>query len=261
MTYLYYYFFNIATKFIIIIPIFFIYNIINKDKNTGSLKLILTQSISRRKYYMGKWISGVIHVIFVFLFPPVIISTILGTANGFVSMKYPVIYLRDSMTSFKTIPNYFDAIKAQAGYYPQFWFTETFNYYAPSHKVITHPGHFFPNHRMEIIPFYKYLLMVILLTVLFTAFAVALVQLISAIIDKEIISFVVATLVFVIGTITNSPFKQDKNLNLSPFTMEHASRIVIGTYNVTALGSILILLASTILLLIIGCRYFKKKAI
>lgn len=77
---------------------------------------------------------------------------------------------------------------------------------------------------MELIPFYKYLLMVILLTVLF--------------------------IVFAIGTLISSSFKYEKNLNLGSFTLEHAPRIVTGIYNVTAPGSILILSASTILLLI-----------
>ena len=261
VTYLYNYFFNIIPKLIVIISIIFIYNIINKDKNKGSLKLVLTQSIDRRKYYMSKWISGIIHLIFIIFFPAIIISTILGLTQGFVPLDYPTIYLRDSMTSFKPIPNYFDAIKQKAGYYPRFWFEKTFSYYAPSHKTISNPGHFYPSEKMEIVPFYQYLLMVIFLTILFIGFTVSLIQLISAIIDKEIISFIASTVVFIVGTLISSPFKYDKHLNLSPFTMEHASRIVIGTYNVTALVSTIILISSTILLLIIGCKYFKKKEI
>lgn len=256
ITYLYYYFFNIVTKFIVIIPISFIYNAINREKNTGSLKLILTQSISRKKYYISKWISGVVHIIFVIIFPPILMSIILGIINGFVSLKYPTIYLRDSLTTLKNIPNYFERFDRQYGWKPQLCYS--FNYYA---ETMTGPEFRGAHDRMEVIPFYKYLLMVILLTILFIAFAVALVQLISAIINKEIISFAVAALSFALGILISSPYKYDENLNLSPFTMENASRIVTGTYNVTAFGSILILSASTILLLIIGCMYFKKKAI
>ena len=256
VTYLYNYFFNIVPLFILIIPILFIYNNINKEKNTGSLKLVLTQSISRWRYYIAKWISGVLHALFTLLLAPIVISTVLGVQNGFVSMKYPTLYLKNTMSSFSTIPNYFDAIKMQYDY-PQL--NPTFSYFAPSHRIFTDV--IFPHERVDIIPFYQYLLMVLLLTILFVAFAVALVQLISAIINKEIISFVGATGIFAVGTFLSSPFKQGKNLNLSPFTMEHGSRIVIGTYNISALGSVLILLGSTLLLLVIGCRYFKKKEI
>ncbi|WP_353093576.1 ABC transporter permease subunit [Tissierella praeacuta] len=93
ITYLYEYFFNILPKFIIIIPILFIYNIINKEKNIGSLKLVLTQSISRCKYYISKWLSGVIHIIFILFFPSVVISILLGLKKGFVPLNYPTFYL------------------------------------------------------------------------------------------------------------------------------------------------------------------------
>ena len=257
ITYLYDYFFNIVPKFIVIISIIFIYNTINKEKNRGSLKLVLTQSISRRKYYISKWTSGVIYVIFIFVFPAIIISLILGLLNGFAPIDYSTIYLKNSMKSFKSIPNYFDSVKSTWGNYPRL--ARTFSYFSPSYKVMANQA--YPHERMEIIPFYKYLLIVLLLTILFIGFAVALIQLISAIINHEIISFVAATGVFIIGTLISAPFKYEKHLNLSPFTMENASRIVIGTYNITALTSILILLSSTILLLIVGGIYFRKKEI
>ena len=257
-TYLYNYFFGIVPKFIVIISIIFIYNTINKEKNRGSLKLVFTQSVSRWEYYISKWISGLIYIIFILLFPTIIISLLLGMKNGFISMKYPTLYIKDTMTSLKPIPNYFDIIKAKMGSYP--WFNKTaLGYYAPSHKTFVDVVA--EHNKTELIPFYKYLLMVLLLTILFIGFAVALIQLISAIINHEIISFVVAIGVFIIGTLISSPFKYEKHLNLSPFTMENASRIIIGTYNVTALTSILILLGFTILLLIIGVIYFNKKEI
>lgn len=258
ITYLYDYFFNIVPKLILVISIILIYNIINKEKNMGSLKLIITQSTSRWKYYLNKWITGVIHVLFVIIIPALTISSILGLINGFKSMKYPSFYLKGSMTRFKPIPNYLDTLKIELGYYPKLQ-PYTFSNYAPANRRLTSYGD--SHSRMDIISFYKYLLMVILLTVLFIAFAVALTQLISALINKELISFALVSSIFVVGTLVSSPFKYENHLNLSPFTMENASRIVIGTYNVTALTSIIVLLFSTVLLLIVGCKYFKKKEI
>lgn len=179
-----------------------IYNAINREKNTGSLKLILTQSISRKKYYISKWISGVIRILFVIIFPPILMSIILGITNGFVSMEYPTIYLRDSLTTLKTIPNYFERSSRQYGWAPQFCYS--FSYYA---ETMSGPEFHGAHERMEIIPFYKYLLMVILLTALFIAFAVALVQLISAIINKEIISFAGSALIFALGILISSPWE------------------------------------------------------
>ena len=259
ITYIYEYFFKIIPKFIILIPILFIYNSINKDKNTGSLKLVITQSISRWKYYISKWISGVIHVLFVIFTPGILISTILGFTNGFVSMKYPAIYFKGIMGSFIPAPNYFDTLKKEIGIGNLRLSFHNFNYVAPIHK---HDAVWVYEHKnMEVIEFYKYLFMVLLLTILFVGFCVALVQLISAIVNKEIISFVVSIGIFAVGILVSSPFKYDKNLNLSPFTMENASRIIIGTYNITGLVSVIVLFVTTAILLILGCRYFRRKEI
>ena len=259
ITYTYNYFFDILPQFIIIITILLAYNNINKDKNLGSLKLLFTQSVHRKDYYIGKWISGVIQLVFIFLLPPIIINILLWSTKNIVSMKYPVLHLKDTIASFKSIPNYLEAIKVQSGYIPTFGDNTTFSRYAPGHELFIDVA--FPHRRMEFISFYKYLLMVLLLTILFIAFAVGLTQLISAIINKEIISFVAISAIFATGILISSPFKYGEHLNLSPFTMEHASRIVIGTYNVTALTSIIILSLSTLLLLTIGVRYFNRKEI
>ena len=259
ITYTYNYFFDILPLFIIIITILLAYNNINKDKNNGSLKLLFTQSINRWNYYISKWISNVVQLLFIFLLPPMITNIVLKLTNHFVPMNYPVLYLKDTMISFKSIPNYFDTVKSQIGFVKTFRLRTTISKYAPGHELVIDVV--FPHRRMEFISFYKYLLMVLLLTILFIAFAVALTQLISAIINKEIKSFVAASAVFILGTLISSPFKYGEHLNLSPFTMEHASRIVIGTYNVTALTSILILSLSTLLLLIVGVKYFNRKEI
>ena len=257
--YTYDYFFKILPKFIVVIGILLAYNSINKEKKTGSLKLIMTQSMSRWKYYIGKWISGVGHVLSVLLIPVIVISTILGFENGFMTITYPTMYLKGTMTSLKPIPNYFDNMQTLiADRHMRFLFSN-FSYVAPSSK--SDIGWYNMHKNTELISFYKYLLMVILLTILFIGFCVALIQLISAMIDKEIISLAVTSFIFVIGILISSPFKYEKHLNLSPFTMENASRIIIGSYNVTGLVSALILLGSTIVLLGIGCRYFKKKEI
>ena len=256
ITYLYDYFFNIVPKLIVVISVVLIYNTINREKNNGSLKLIITQSINRRKYYIGKWFSGIIHILFIVISPAIIISSLLGYFYGFAPLNYPTFYIKGTMTSFKPIPNYLDAIKMKFGTYPKlkYW---TFSYYAPASTNFPTTTH----RKMEVIPFYKYLLIVLLLTILFIAFAVALAQLVSAIVNKELISFAFTSIIFTVGTLISIPFKYEKNMNLSPFTMENASRIITGTYNATALTSVIVLSISSILLILIGITYFKKKEI
>lgn len=164
------------------------------------------------------------------------------------------------MSGFKTIPNYMDAVKMKKGNFEKFGgYNATYSYMAPKSSYDVNIVD--PHEKMEIIPFYKYLLMAVLLSILFITFVVALTQLISAIVNKEIISITTISIIFGIGILISSPFKYDKHLNLSPFTMEHASRILIGTYNVTALASTIILFVSTTILLIAGVVYFKRKEI
>ncbi len=113
----------------------------------------------------------------------------------------------------------------------------------------------------EIIPFYNFLLLSILFTMLFVMFSVALGELISALIPNEIISFALVSLVFVIGYKLGQPYIHGRHYNLSPFTMNNPATIINGSCNVTSLTSILILSLSTLVLLTIGILYFKKKNI
>ena len=70
----YKYVFDILPLFLIISTILLMYNSINKEVNNESAKLILTQSIPRWEYYISKYISALIHVLFIVYTPFVFVN-------------------------------------------------------------------------------------------------------------------------------------------------------------------------------------------
>ncbi len=111
VTAIYGYFFKVIPSMLFLIVILFVYNSINKEKRTGSLKLILTQSINRSRFYLSKWISSIVHIVAIFLIPSILISTIVGFYGGFVTLKYPTFYLSNAFSRLTPIPNYFDFVE------------------------------------------------------------------------------------------------------------------------------------------------------
>lgn len=242
VTSIYKYFFNTIPLTLSIVIILLTYNSINKEKRIGSLKLILTQAIDRSKYYISKWISSVIHLIIIVLIPPFVVSIASGISNGFITLKYPTFYLTNILTRLAPIPNYFDIV-AGKNRVPEL-LPRVFGHIAPAYTIEVEPGP-----EIDMIPFYLYLLTAIFLLILFIMFMVAFVQLISALIDNELISlFTVSALVGLI-TYISWPFTKERTYNLSPFTFFRISRIIEGTHNVTVLTSSIILILSTAILI------------
>lgn len=250
ISFLYNYIIDILPMLLIIFTIILMYNSINRDVSEESAKLILTQGIQRWKYYLSKYISGVLHIISTISISLISISIFLGIKYEFISLKYPVFYFARGIKSLTPRPNYV--------------------------KDLIYPNSFISISRIpmqivgdyetillgdKIIPFYRFLALSILLGILFVLFAAALIQLISAIIDNKIISFTTTTLVFLVGYKLSEPFIYERHYNLSPFTMNNGAAIVNGSFNVTTLTSFLILSCSTIILLLGGIIYFKRKEI
>ena len=69
------------------------------------------------------------------IIPAIIISLILGLVNGFEDFDYPILYLKNTMTTFKTIPNYLDSVKEEIGFYPTIKWDSSFLHYAPAGKI------------------------------------------------------------------------------------------------------------------------------
>ncbi len=241
------------------ITLVFTYNSINKEKGMGSLKLLLTQDKRRYTYYLAKWISNVASVSLVVLLPWILVTSFLWLTYGAQPMDYPALGLKSGMERLMPISNLVE--KSHRDYEGDFMSGEVL---APMpakdlseidvYKADIHP-------RISWLPFYQYMLTTMILTLLYIGFIVALVLLISALINHQVLSLVVAALFCVIGTALSWPYTQGTHLNISPFGMNNGFRIVNGSYNTTSLMAILVLTVATVMLLVCGTVYFKKKAI
>jgi ABC-type transport system involved in multi-copper enzyme maturation permease subunit len=237
ITYLVYYFHDIFPYLILIGIALLWYSSVNKERSTGSLKLVLTQSVSRKKYYFGKWLGGVLGISSIFLIPPFLISLVVGLLNGFSSWIYPLFMHESTWTSFKPLKD----IHSQSG-------EKMFDMLASLLKT-------------EIVPFYLYLLSMVVVAVLFIGFLVALTQFISALINNERLSLLVVGLVYGL-TLGLSKLSISKlELNLVPTGLYNVCKTVGGNQYVTALGGSVILIVSTILILGLSIKYFDKKHI
>ena len=250
ISFLYNYLIDILPILLIIFPILLIYNSINKEINNESIKLSLTQGLPRWKYYMAKYISGVLHILLLVYIPLIFVSVIIGFKYGFVSLKYPVSYYP---LGFKSL-------------IPRHNFVEGLNYPNIYIGISRLPRQSIRGVETillgdEIIPFYKFILLSILFTILFVLFVVALVELISSLINNEQMGFIITALIFSLGYKLSQPYIHERHYNLSPFTMNNSAAIINGSCNVTALTSFIILSLSTIILLSTGIIYFKKKDI
>lgn|GEM_PF-815438 len=250
VSFLYRYLIDMLPLLLIVFPILLTHNSINKEVNSGSARLVLTQGISRWKYYISKYISGVIHILFLAYIPLMFISVMIGFKYGFVSFKYPVFYYPLGFKGLTPRYNYVEGLKNP---YEYIGISRLPQQSIKEFETILLGD--------EIIPFYNFLILNILFTLLFVLFAVALSELVSALINNEIISFGLVLAIFISGYKLSEPYTHERNYNISPFTMNNSATIINGSCNVTALTSFLILSLFTILLLTIGMLYFKKKNI
>jgi ABC-type transport system involved in multi-copper enzyme maturation permease subunit len=241
---------------IIIIGILTNYDNINKEVNEGSTKLILTQSTSRWKYYLSKYFSGVIIVLFIIIVPMVIINIILGIKYGFQPANFPVFYDKQGLTRFLPAFNYLEKYKEFYGYEYRWGISST-----PLVPLGAGDGIIMIQRNINIIPYYQFILLSIIYLILFTLFLVAFVQLFSTLINNQIIS--IAAILGIYGGMyfLGKGFLTERHYNVNPFTMHNSARIVAGTHNVTMLTAAIILISSTILFLAIGLKYFKVKEI
>ncbi len=101
------------------------------------------------------------------------------------------------------------------------------------------------SNRLTLMYLYKFLILSIILLLLSIIFYVALNTLISSLSKNKIVGFIISAIITIVSTIISKPLTMNEHLNLSPFSMNNPIRILNGTYNVTALASLLILIGTS----------------
>ncbi|MCT4544576.1 MAG: ABC transporter permease subunit [Vallitalea sp.] len=248
---------SIVPIIIIIISILLNYNLINKDVKEGSTKLLITQSIPRWKYYIGKFIASTIVVIITVIIPLFISNIYIKTQIKTQPINYPIVYDKQGIKTFEPSFNYIEKNfeKYEKPVEVDFY---KMPYSIKSNDLMPQPLY---QRNINLIGFNKFLILTFLYSVLFIMFMVAFVQLCSAILNNVYLSLLASTAIYGLFYFLFKPFLYGKHYNLCPFTMNNGARIVAGTHNVTMLTALLVLGFSTIILLLVGVKYFKKKGI
>ncbi|BCN28872.1 ABC transporter permease subunit [Anaeromicropila herbilytica] len=251
MAFCYHYLNKIVPILLAVLILIIMFDSINEEHSKGSLKLILTQPFSRKRYLLAKIIVGVMHTIFVVVIPMIGIVCVMGIGDFFKNYNYPVLYLRRSFTRFFSIHNNLEYDLKHFGVNKYYGFSLTS--YSPkgSQDGISN--------RITILPLYQFLLLSSLILLFMIIFYVVLNTLISCIFKSKIISFAIAGLITIVGMILSNPLISSDSYNLSPFSMNNPVRILSGTYNVTALTAMIVLFASSLVLFIVNVLYFRKK--
>jgi len=159
VTLAYRFLYDIGPVLFVLIPLLIAYNSIPSDLNSGSLKLLLSQSLSRKRYYFSKWLCSVIQSFIVLIAPVTAVCIFYSIRNGFVSMIYPVTYLSNVWTRIKPIPNYIEVL-FRDGTQP-FMARYSFIHMAPSNGIVD--DYIQPHTGIDLIPIYQYLLIGLLL--------------------------------------------------------------------------------------------------
>ncbi|MBU5425830.1 ABC transporter permease subunit [Tissierella pigra] len=250
MMFLYHYFNHIIPIVIGFIILAIIFNSINDEWNTGSLKLILTQPFSRNKYLGSKTIVGILISLFIIIIPASIISIGYGVIDGFENYNYPVLFMKDTMITFKSLPDYLEKDIETRGYNDSLGIS----LYASAEG-----GDRDINKKLDFISLYKLLLLALVLLVSSVIFYVTLNLFISSIAKNPVIGFVFSGLITLVGTILSKKWTIKGGYNLSPFYMNNPVRILNGTYRVTALAALSVLLITALFIFLCNVIYYRGK--
>lgn len=227
-----------------------LFDCISAERMNDSIKLLLTQPLSRSRYIISKVIAGCIHSVFVILSPMAVITLIYGMIDSLRNTGYPVLYLKNGFGSLKPIENYLEFDMINRG----FNFSIGFSLYSAIPKG---SGAISP--KIGLMPLYRFMLLGLILVVLYILFMVIFNVFLSSLMKNKVIGFIASFLLTAAGIGISRYLLASSGRNISPFTMNNAVRILSGTYNVTPLGAVLVLCAGSLVLLIMTLLFFRKR--
>lgn len=257
VSFLYFMYDKAIPLFIIVLGFLLVYPSINRSINNGQVKLLLTSGQHRRNIFIGKWISNVTYIWILTIPLSVIVAFLAALKGELVSLSYPMVILKDPFINFKGIPNYFD-IAVDNGRYASLY-PNSIGRTAPLGEYFMYGGDI--SASLSIISFIEFMLLAVILLSLFITFLVAFIQLFSVIFKSEFVSLITSIIFFGFFYSLSLSFVQGNHVNLSPFNLFNAIRVIEGVYNTTFIVSFVTLIICTILLILIGNYLFSKKEI
>lgn len=227
---------------------------INSENSTGSIKLLCTNGIKRKAYYLSKWLSGSCLLFIITIGPMLVYGLGIGAFQGRLELAYPVTSPGNQLSSIKSSPSYYDQLSSQKeiDFLPH-----NLSLFVPNSPYMGA----IPVGGTHWIPFYQHFLSVLILHLLFIAFLYAYILILSTVIEQSALALVLALLTTIGFTGAAISLTSGDHINWVPYTMYNASRTTIGLNNTTILASTLILTFSTLICLTVGQHLFNRKSL
>jgi len=242
---------------VILISFISVYPSVNRAISNGQIKLLLTSGQKRTKIYLAKWLSNVIYIWLLIIPTTLFFAWIAGIKGEMIDLGYPMFALKNPISNFTVIPNYFD-IAVSNGRYANLY-PNAIGRTAPLGEYFMYGGDI--SDALQLISFLQFLLLVIVLMTFYVCFLVALVQFFSTLFRHEFVGLITSGIIYGVGFGGTVKFMQGNHFNASPFTAMRVVRIVEGVNNTTYSIAVLTLLISSAIFVFGGNYIFLRKEI
>lgn len=225
------------------------------DHKSGTLKLLLTQP-KKRSYYLRRLCFQYFkRLILLLVIPLIMVFLITGAEDRYAQIDAPVLAYPGGFTSFEGLKNQIEKTN-------YIYNEEKAIYFFNTRISPWNPGDMEPQPQMEILPFWKLLLVCGLFTMALLMFYVILQLFFHVLLANPIAAASAALFTAFTGIFLSPPQKAMAVYNLvNPFTYRNPVYAVTGYIGSSYLWSFSIVVASGLLLFTITCLLFSKKDI
>lgn len=246
---------NLSSVLLIVLSALICMDMIFYDKQSGTLKLLLTQP-KKRCYYLKRLCFQYFNKIAVlFLLPLFSVFLITGVSSTFADVNAPVLAYEKGFMSFKGLDN---NIKKTNYIYNE----EKEIYFFNTRISPLNPGDMEPQPDMGIMPFWKVILACTLFSAVLLMFYVVLHLFFHILLTNPIAAASTGLLISFVLAFLSPPETATAIYNLiNPITSRNPIYAVTGYIGFSFLWSIIVLIVSIFVLFIISCLLFKRKDI
>lgn len=225
------------------------YDSLQEDRDSGVVKVILSQPRKRSRYMRNKIGLNIKAVLFIFLVPLLVLSLGYGIFDHYHTAQAPVLANVQGITSMDMMENSLPEIVKEGGYVGTIGTTQ---YFAIPYNSQS------PNAMFDFMEMWQFVILILVMSVLVLIFLVLFDMLINVLIRNKIMALAIALGVFLVGMFLSDPSNVDRIYGFSPFTFLNPVSILSGFSTYTYLNGIVILVLSNILLYILIMQIYKR---
>lgn len=234
----------------IIIIAMMCYDSLQEDKDSGVVKVLLSQPIKRSSYIRKKLTTNIKAVLFIFLVPLFTVSLGYGLFDHYKTIQAPVLANAQGIASVELMENTLPEIERSDGNIDTLGVTQ---YFSVPYRYNS------PNIKFEFMAMWQFVLLVIVMAVFVLIFIVLLNMLIVVLVGNKIAALAISLIVLLAGMFISRPSNVNIIFAFLPFTYMNPVNILSGYSTYTYLNGMLVLLVSDLLLYLIIMSIYKKR--